>query len=57
MFFHNSKIIILRPVFMLAAWFLYTLDLDSGHGRNDTEHWVETTLQYDRYPTKMESGV
>ncbi|XP_068911764.1 calcium/calmodulin-dependent protein kinase type II alpha chain isoform X10 [Tenebrio molitor] len=26
-------------------------DLDSRHDSVDTEHWIETTVQYDRFPT------
>ncbi|XP_068911756.1 calcium/calmodulin-dependent protein kinase type II alpha chain isoform X8 [Tenebrio molitor] len=28
-------------------------DLDSRHDSVDTEHWIETTVQYDRFPTEI----
>jgi hypothetical protein len=36
--------------------FLHTLDLDYRHDSVDTENWIETTVQYDRFPTG-ESGL
>jgi calcium/calmodulin-dependent protein kinase (CaM kinase) II len=33
--------------------FMHTLELDYRHDSVDTEHWIETTVQYDRFPTEI----